>query len=155
MLFQRINRSDPEKIFVIAKNSYATASLTNGMAVIWDYVTDQDGVGVTKAGAGSAKHGGSPAAGVAAETIAAGSYGIVQVYGYHAAVRGHAGTGGLSAATGIPLALVDAEFAVGSIDVSQASTAVIRVWYPMGFSMGLATSLFTTTTGKVFIKCLG
>lgn len=155
MLLQRINRSDPEKIFIIAKNTYGTASLTNGMAVIWDYVTDQDGVGVTKAGAGTAKHGGAPCAGVAAETIAAGSYGMIQVYGVHSAVRGHAGTGGLAAATGIPLALVDAEFAVGAIDVSVASTAVVRIWYPMGFSMGLATSLFTTTTGKVFIKCLG
>lgn len=125
------------------------------MQLTFRYVTDQDGVGVTKAGAGSAKHGGSPAAGVAAETITAGSYGLIQVYGYHSAVRGHAGTGGLSVATGIPVALVDAEFAVGACDVSQASTAVIRVWYPLGFSMGLATSVYTTTTGKVFIKCLG
>lgn len=154
MLFQRINRSDPEKVFVIAKNSYSTASLSDGQAVMWDYVTDQDGVGVTKAGAGSAKHGGVVAAGVAAETIAAGSYGLIQVYGYHGSVRGHAGTGGLSVATGIPVALVDAEFAVGAADVSQASTAVIRVWYPLGFSMGLATSVYTTTTGKVFIKAL-
>jgi len=154
MLFQRINRSDPEKIFVVAKNSYSTASLTDGQAVMWDYVTDQDGVGVTKAGSGLAKHGGSVGAGIAAETIAAGSYGLIQVYGYHATARGHAGTGGLTVATGIPLALVDAEFALGSCDVSQASTAVIRVWYPIAFSMGLATSVYTTTTGKVFIKAL-
>lgn len=154
MLFQRINRSDPEKIFVVAKNSYSTASLTDGQAVMWDYVTDQDGVGVTKATAGVAKHGGAVAAGIAAETIAAGSYGLIQTYGYHGTARGHAGTGGLSAATGIPMALVDAEFALGAADVSQASTAVIRVWYPVAFSMGLATSVYTTTTGKVFIKAL-
>ena len=36
MLLQRINRSDPEKIFIVVKNSYSTASLTNGQAVIWD-----------------------------------------------------------------------------------------------------------------------
>jgi hypothetical protein len=36
MLFQRISRTNPEKIFVIVKNSYSTASLTNGQPVIWD-----------------------------------------------------------------------------------------------------------------------
>lgn len=36
MLFQRINRSDPEKVFIIVKNSYSTASVTNGSALCWD-----------------------------------------------------------------------------------------------------------------------
>lgn len=33
----RGNRSDPEKVFIVAYNSYSTASLTNGQAVMWDY----------------------------------------------------------------------------------------------------------------------
>ena len=36
MLVQRANRTDPEKVFIVAKNSYSTASCTNGQAVIWD-----------------------------------------------------------------------------------------------------------------------
>ena len=44
VLFQRINRTDPEKIFIIAYNSYATAAITNGQAVAWDYAADADGV---------------------------------------------------------------------------------------------------------------
>ena len=44
MLFQRVNRTNPEKIFLVAKNSWSTASLTNGQAVIWDYTTDVDGL---------------------------------------------------------------------------------------------------------------
>ena len=55
MLFQRVNRSNPEKIFIVAKNSYSTASLTNGQAVIWDWTTDGDGVGVTLATARPAR----------------------------------------------------------------------------------------------------
>ena len=47
MLFQRINRTDPEKVFLVAYNSYSTASLSNGQAVIWDFATDADGVSVT------------------------------------------------------------------------------------------------------------
>jgi len=47
MLFQRINRSSPEKVFVVAYNSYSTAAITNGQGVNWDFITDIDGVGVT------------------------------------------------------------------------------------------------------------
>ena len=36
MLFQRINRSSAEKIFVVAYNSYSTAAITNGQFVNWD-----------------------------------------------------------------------------------------------------------------------
>ena len=155
MLLQRINRSDPEKVFVVAKNTYSTAALSNGQAVMWDYVTDGDGVGVTKAVAGTAKHGGFVGAGIASETIAAGSYGLIQVYGYHSAVRVRVQTGGaVAVATGVPLGLVSAVFALEPLDVSQASTAVIRVQYPIAFSLGAATTAFTTTTGACFIRAL-
>ncbi len=36
MLFRRVSRSDPEKIFIVVKNSYSTASLANGYVVEWD-----------------------------------------------------------------------------------------------------------------------
>ena len=61
MLFQRINRNDPEKIFIVVYNSYSTANLTNGQPVIWDYAADANGVSVTKPadGTGRAGHYGS------------------------------------------------------------------------------------------------
>ena len=98
MLLQRINRSDPEKIFIVVKNTYSTASLTNGQAVIWDYATDADGVGVTKPTdtfAVKALHNGTAFAGIAAQTIASGAYGLIQVYGYHSAVRVRSWTAGV------------------------------------------------------------
>lgn len=85
MLFQRVNRSDPEKVFIVVKNSWSTASLSNGQPVKWDFITDCDGVGVDKPSA-IATNGGAAFAGVVVETIAAGSYGLIQVYGYHSAV---------------------------------------------------------------------
>jgi hypothetical protein len=48
MLFKRISRTDPERIFVVAKNSFSTASFTNGQVVEWDFTTDVDGVGTTR-----------------------------------------------------------------------------------------------------------
>jgi hypothetical protein len=82
MIFQRINRSNPERVFIVIKNGYATASLTNGQSVIWDS-GDADGVNVTRIGDSKSTQ---AFAGVIAETIAAGEYGLMQVYGYHSAV---------------------------------------------------------------------
>lgn len=83
MLLKRISRSDPERVFIVCKNGYSTASITDGQAVMWD-LTDADGVSVTKPGTAFKKM--AAFAGVVAETISAGEYGLVQVYGYHGAV---------------------------------------------------------------------
>ena len=92
MLFERVNRDDPEKIFIIVKNSYATLAMTNGMAVQWDFLTDVDGVGVSIPTA-RATNAGLATAGIIAETIAIGDYGLCQTYGYHASVIFRSGTG--------------------------------------------------------------
>jgi len=154
MLFQRINRSDPEKVFIVAKNSYATASLTNGQAVMWDYITDYDGVGVTLAVAGRAKHAGFPAAGIAAETIAAGAYGLIQVWGYHSAVRVRSITAGSPAiATGVSLSLLNAVFCLEGSPSSWASTVKVYIDQPCAFALA-ANSTFTTSAIAAFIKAL-
>ena len=154
MLFQRVNRSDPEKLFFVCKNTYSTASLTNGQAVMWDYVTDKDGVGVTKATAQDAKAAGLVAAGVAAETITAGNYGLIQVYGYHSAVRQRALSGGTPAiTTGVMLALLRTVFCLDSIPSSYASTVKVYARVPCAFALS-ATAGFTTAAYPAFIKAL-
>lgn len=158
MLFQRINRTDPEKIFIVVKNSYSTAALSNGQAVVWDYATDADGVGVTKPtdGTGRAGHYGSAFAGIAAEAIAAGSYGLLQVYGYHSAVRVRTHTGGNPAiAAGTGLTCVDAIFALASYPAAAAATSTITLhnakW--VGFALAAQAS-YTTKAIAAFIKGL-
>lgn len=159
MLFARINRSNPEKVFIAVKNTYATASLTNGQATIWDYATDQDGVGVTKPtdGTGRASHYGTAFAGIAADTIAAGDYGLIQVYGYHSAVRVRTHTGGNPAiAAGTALTCVDAIFALASFppnDGGATSTVTISNAHWVGFALAAQAS-YTTKAIAVFIKAL-
>lgn len=151
MLFKRINRADPEKIFIVVKNSYSTASLTNGQAVIWDFATDADGVGVTRPSA-RATNGGVAVAGVAAETIASGEYGLVQVYGYHSAVRVRTATGGSPAiAAGRPLAL-NAAGSVFCLESMATGSTVIQI-QPCGFALAAQAS-WTTKTIAAFIKAL-
>ena len=68
MIFQRLNRTDPEKVFIVVKNSYGTAAITVG-------------VGVTRPTTALR----SVCAGVVADaSIAAGEYGLIQIYGHNA-----------------------------------------------------------------------
>jgi hypothetical protein len=151
MLFQRVNRSDPEKVFVVVKNSY-TVALTNGQAVQWDFVTDYDGVSVERPTA-RATNGGFAFAGIAAETIAISGYGLVQVYGYHSAVRARTMTGGtVGLDYGRPIVL-NAAGSLFCMESFATGSAVIQV-FPGGFWMGAASTLWTTVAGAAFIKAM-
>lgn len=158
MLFQRINRSDPEKVFIVAKNSYSTAALTNGQAVIWDWTTDGDGVGVTLATATENVSAGQDVAGIAVDTIAIGEYGLLQVYGYHSAVKVRSMTDSshvyhesrAEIAKGTPLVGgITADFSLTG--VTPAETA--QVLRSCGFALAAQAS-FTTKAIAVFLKCL-
>ena len=162
MLFSRVNRSNPEKIFIVAKNSYSTASLTNGQAVIWDWTTDGDGVGVTLATATTNVSMGIDVAGIASETIASGSYGLLQVYGYHSAVRvrtmtttSHVYNESLAeVAKGTALCGgITAVFALEGIAPTTTAGAPSHSLVPCGFALAAQAS-FTTKAIAVFLKCL-
>lgn len=89
---------------------------------------------------------------VAAASIAAGAYGLIQVYGYHSSTRVRTVTGGSPAITpGRPLAMnvAGSVFCLESMSTAAASVAI----FPMGFSLG-STSGFTTIAKPIFIKAL-
>jgi len=115
-------------------------------------------VGVTLATATTNVSCGQDVAGIAAETIAAGDYGLVQVYGYHSAVRvrtmtatGHAYHESHAAvAKGTPLAGgITAAFCLEGF--TPAETA--QILHPCGFALAAQAS-FTTKAIAVFLKCL-
>ena len=153
MLFQRINRTNPEKVFVVAYNSYSTAAITNGQFVNWDFITDGDGVGVTIPLARATNAGVAAAGIVATASIAAGDYGLIQVYGYHSAVRVRTVTGGTPAiAKGTPLFanVAGSVFCVES--VATSSTSILK--WPLGFALA-ANASFTTLAKAAFVKTMG
>src|SRR5512135_2235741 len=76
MLFQRVNRTDAEKVFIIVYNVSA-ATMTAGYACVWD-ITSPDGVRVSKPATATL----ALFVGIANSDIADSSYGLVQVYGY-------------------------------------------------------------------------
>jgi len=159
MLFKRISRSDPEKIFVVAKNSWSTKSLANGDVVVWDWTTDVDGVGVTAAIATENVSNGVAVAGVAAETIAHNAYGLIQCYGYHSAVKCHSmtSTGHVyhesraAIAAGTPLVGDVTASALWYVGVTPAESA--QVLFPTAFALAAQAS-YTTKAIAAFIKAL-
>lgn len=149
MLFKRVNRSSPERVFIIGYNSSA-ATWSNGYWVRWDYSTDVNGVGMeTPAAKGAVGVGtGISIAGVVAQTIAASSYGLVQVYGYHSAAR--VDSNAASFDKGQALQNIAADYSAGPMVV----TGTTANCYPIGFIFEAYTLSATSATKKVFIKCL-
>jgi hypothetical protein len=141
MMFQRLIRTDPEKVFIVVKNSYSTAAVTRGQVVCFDYTTDVDGVGVTQPSTALLKH----AAGIVADaSIAAGDYGLVQVYGHNAGalVDGTTGVG-----VGVPL-----KTANGVFNLVIAGVTATGASYP--FVCGEAYTTGAAAAKRVFLRCL-
>jgi hypothetical protein len=154
MLFQRINRSDPEKVFIIGYNSTADA-WSNGYVVRWDYSTDKDGVGLEKPAAqGAVGVGKAAIAGVVAESIASGATGLIQIWGYHSAVRVKSATGASTTTNAVNAGTmlcgcVTAYYALENSVVTGTQANA----YCKGFAFD-AQLLNTTTATACFIMCL-
>ena len=142
MLFQRLNRSDPEKVFIVVKNSWSSAAITVGQVVVWDYTTDADGVGVTKPTTALRK---MPAGVVEYASIAAGDYGLIQVYGHNANCLVD-GTTGVD--PGVPLTVVDGQWHL----VIQATAVAAAA--SSGFVCGQLYTTGAAAAKKVFLKLL-
>lgn len=149
MIIQRINRTNPEKVFVVVRNDH-TATLTKGRPVVYKFDGTRDGLDVedTVTGTAAKNH---LVAGLADKDIAAGDYGLAQCYG----VRTDAvilKCGIASSDNGI---LGDAMVLATAISaLSGVATGAISGYFP-GFILGetMASSAATaTTTATVFIR---
>lgn len=158
MEFQRVNRGDPERIFIIVRNTYSTASIVANQWVAWDLVTDKDGVSVTKILL-DLRH---AVAGVMAETVANTAFGAMQIFGYRSGARcsGGSGLNTSKVSEGTYLYCKTSGFAVHGLH-TLASTVTIKPWQLDKVGVALsptntaakATSA-TTWVGNVFVKCL-
>ena len=149
MLFQRINRSDPEKIFVVVK---AGENLLSGRPVCLHFDGTDDGLDAFLANATADL---SMVIGIADAAIASGEYGLVQVYGYRSSavvhiksdfdVDNHAVMAAASALSGY----LSLQASIG------AQTAAVP-WFVCAVSASIASTTTTsdTSTAPVFIRCL-
>lgn len=146
MLIQRVNRSDAEKIFVIAKNN-SGATLTAGYPAYWDVeMTTPDGVSVTNSATSTTLQ---AFAGVADADIANGAYGLVQVYGYRSSAQIYASTG--SSVKGDNLVVVNGAVP-GLLPATTGGTA--KAWGFLCAAITASTSSQYGTSAAIFIRAL-
>lgn len=158
MLLQRVNRDDPETVFVIGKNTYSTASFTNGQWGAWDIVTDKDGVGITKPSGANR----SSVAGVCVETIAHNNFGLFLAWGYKSDARCLGGSGSLTSkiTAGQPLKFATSGFAAQAFarNSAQLKSAHGKFACAVGIeplnTAAISTQFATSGQYEVLVRCL-
>ena len=148
MLFQRINRSDPEKIFMVVK---AQQALLVDRPVTLAFTGTDDGLGARTCDSAVEI---SAVIGIADASIATvGDYGLVQVYGFRSSAVCIAATSIAAGGTGCVYVPVHDSSGILSQSISiGASVAALP-------NFVAANSASTTTFGAssgmaVFIRCL-
>jgi len=151
MLIPHVVATEADKVFVNILNVQA-ASVTDGEAVVWDTGTP-DGVRATQAATATL----GLFIGLVQGTIAAGAYGLAQVYGYKATGRfsGESETVAVAGAMLLPVAAAD-HLAVAGGATNPSIVAAASGGAPTGF-LYLAESLAASegeAAAKVFIRAL-
>ena len=147
MLFQRVNRTDAEKVFVCVYNASGGA-FTVGQVLQYDVGTSADGIRVTTPAAAGL----SAFCGLAQAGIANGAYGLAQVFGYNstASIKPDVTTVLTAGRVMIP---VDT-----SADLSCAAASCVASDGKTGFIIAMQTNTTMTTptasAHKVFIRAL-
>lgn len=152
MLFKRINRTEAETVFLIARNDEASNAWIKGAPVVWQADGTRDGVDAVRLNTGAAAKAGL-LVGVADAATVSGEYGKVQIYGLRTdTVINQAGTASNgNAAIGDILIPWTASNAFSGV-AAGAATA----YAPMAVLMQTVASSATvaTTTGSVFLRCM-
>ena len=148
MLFQQLNRSDPEKVFVIGRSEVGATVVDQ--LVCWD-LTGITANHIVTASTGTL----GLVAGVLPAAIASSAYGLVQAYGYYptALISIHASSS-TDAVAGCPLFPKDTQ--LGWDYAAAADTLDDGVDQSFAVVLEAVTFVTTVTTvqAKIFIRCL-
>jgi len=148
MIIQRINRTNPEKVFVVCRNDTSTA-IPKGYPADFVFDGTRDGLDITDVNTGNAALS-TLLVGLCDKEIAASAYGLVQCYGVNtsAPLYRHTTT---AYAIGDALVLMTA-----SSILSRVAAGAVSAWLP-GMVCGgvVATSAATSSsTGTVFLRLM-
>jgi len=148
MLFKRVNRDQPEQVFISVLCNEANAK---DDACIWETASASiDGVKVRQPDTG-VLYG---FVGIADSAIASGDYGLVQVYGYRSTSKVFQTN--TSQDTGLALAPVAATLYMASVATSTTSSADV-IQRPIFAMLGetiASSSASATISAKLFIRAL-
>ena len=149
MLFKKLNRTDPERVFVVVENNEG-ATINKDQTVQMDETTDVDGVKVRDMDTGSLY----AFLGIADADIADNDFGLVQVYGYRSSsIVFQTDT---SQAPGVAMVPVAAQDYIQSVATTIASNADVTLQPMFGALLErvASSSSSATISAKVFIRSL-
>lgn len=143
---------------MVVRNSYSTASLTNGQWCAWDIATDKDGYSVTRP-SGATR---STVAGVVVQTIPHLDFGLVQVWGYKSDARCLGGSGSVTSkiTAGQPLKFATAGFAAQAFARNSAQLKSAHGKFAIGIGIeplntaAIATQAGTSGAYEVWVRCI-
>lgn len=145
MRFQRLNREDPEKVFIAVKN-VSGAIMSAGYTAVWDISASVDGVRVTKPAAATL----SLFAGIVNEDIADSGFGLLQAYGYRSSAYVINGVTAIAAGN-----ILIPESAAWSLAYSAAGDGKSGFVYAAEAVTSVTqTTLSTAANKKVIIRAL-
>ena len=148
MLFQRTNRSDPERVFIVVLSNEAQAA---DDACQWELASASiDGVKVRAPDTGNLY----AFVGIADAAIASGAYGLVQTYGYRSTSRLFQTNTSID--TGQPLVPVAGAVylqSISSLTTSSSDVTLQPVFAVLGESI-ISSSASATVSRKIFLRAM-
>jgi hypothetical protein len=150
MIFQRLNRTDPERVFVIVQNNEG-AQINKDQSVQWELASASiDGVKVRDLDTGNLY----AFAGVADANIATSAYGLIQVYGYRStSILFQTGASQDTGLALIPVVAVDYLQSVATVLTSTDNFTRTPIVAVLGESIASAAAS-ATVSRKIFIRAL-
>lgn len=150
MLFQRLNQTDPERVFIIARNNEG-AAMVAGQAVQWELASASiDGVRVRDMDTGNLW----AFTGLCDAALADGEYGLIQVYGYRStSVIFQTGTSMDTGLALVPVAGQDYLSSVATAFVSTDSFSINNIVAVLAESVA-SSSASATISKKLFLRAL-
>ena len=145
MLFKRLNRDQPEQVFVVVENNEGSPIVANQTVQI-DHTTDVDGVKSRDMDTGAL----FAFQGVADADIADNAFGLVQVYGYRSSSQ--LLLTDTTQAAGLPLVPVAAQEYFASVVSSTASNAAVTLQPVFAVLLESHTTGTGTVSKKIFIR---
>jgi hypothetical protein len=152
MIIQRINRTNPEKVFIIVRNDH-TSAIAKGGICVFNFDGTRNGQDVVPPSASDDAHT-TLLAGLADDAIGAGAYGMAQVYGIRtdAPMYKHGSVTSDAGAVGNVMKVVTA-----SNLLTQIAVGAVTSWLPnivLGEVFAASNDSDGTTSAAVFLRMM-
>lgn len=155
MIFQRLNRTDPEKIFMVVKNTEGSSLAANDVCAWATHSASVDGVAVRQP---DTAHSGS-IVGIVDAAISDGAFGLVQIFGYRSTSKVFQTNTSQDTGAFLEASLGAAHLSSYAFSQTMDSNTTVSISHRAGPYFVLAETIASsaasaTISAKVFVRCM-